>query len=309
MTGKDTVKYPPSILKALHEIMGEVGYVQKKDRNDFHKYNYAGEGALLDVLRPAMVKAGLLLIPSTRDQSEIDQYGNTSVVVEYTLAHKDGDVWPEKIVAMGMGNDKHKTGGVGDKGLYKALTGANKYLLFKLFQIETGDDPEKTESDPPPPVVEPPWGGPLTKTDFNKALKELNGDLWACTDGDQLTGLLMSAKLLLEQMQRDRPGLWDGSTHPEKRAFKDIIAERTVELSGEQSQEHAPTLSLVYPDGEVVRFQDDKMFFVSLEAAVKTSPEIAFIAENAKTLDGIASKSDAGAAKVKTVRDMASAAA
>ena len=89
-----------------------------------------------------MLKAGLLLIPSGKDVSPIDNYGNTFVTVDYTLAHKDGHVWPEKITGFGCGNDRAKNDKVGDKGLYKALTGANKYLLFKLFQIATGDDPE-----------------------------------------------------------------------------------------------------------------------------------------------------------------------
>ena len=143
MDGKETkMTYSPKITAALHEVMQKVGYVQKTGRNDFHKYNYAGEADLLAVLRPAMVEAGLILIPSGRACTAIDQFGNTTVEVEYTLAHKDGDVWPDKIVAFGCGNDRNKQGGVGDKGLYKALTGANKYLLFKTFQIETGDDPE-----------------------------------------------------------------------------------------------------------------------------------------------------------------------
>lgn len=130
------------IAAALHEVMSKVGYVQKTGKNSFHGYKYAGEADLLAVLRPAMVDAGLLLIPSVADHSPIDEHGNKDVVIEYTLAHKDGDVWPHKIRAIGTGNDRNKNG-VGDKGTYKALTGANKYLLFKLFQIETGDDPEK----------------------------------------------------------------------------------------------------------------------------------------------------------------------
>lgn len=129
------------VLKALHAVMKKVGYVQKQGVNDFHKYKYASEADLLSALRPAMVEAGLLLLPSIRDLQKIDDHGNTTVVVEYTLAHISGEVWPEKIVIAGTGNDRSKTG-VGDKGVYKALTGANKYLLFKLFQIETGDDPE-----------------------------------------------------------------------------------------------------------------------------------------------------------------------
>ena len=135
------------IIVAIHEVMKKVGYVQKKGRNEFHKYNYAGESELLEALRPELLEQGLVLIPSGQSISEIDANGNTHVAIDYTLAHTSGEVWPEKIRAFGCGNDRSSKGTVGDKGTYKALTGANKYLLFKLFQIETGDDPEK-DNDP-----------------------------------------------------------------------------------------------------------------------------------------------------------------
>ena len=103
--------------------------------------------AAVDRLRPAMVKHGLVLIPSVQSVSTIDAYGNTTVSIQYTLAHVSGAVWPNAIMAAGCGGDKNRNG-VGDKGLYKAITCANKYLLFKLFQIETGnDEPEDTKGD------------------------------------------------------------------------------------------------------------------------------------------------------------------
>jgi hypothetical protein len=142
------------IAQALHQVMSSVGYIQKTGKNAFHGYKYAGEADLLEKLRPAMLEAGLILIPSIESVSPIDEHGITTVRMEYMLVHKDGDIWPHKIGAAGQGGDKNKNG-VGDKGLYKAITGANKYLLFKLFQIETGDDPEATEAFVPkeePPV-------------------------------------------------------------------------------------------------------------------------------------------------------------
>lgn len=152
MTDTNTAIPCPKITTALHEVMQKCAYVQKSGQNKFHNYRYAGEADLLAVLRPAMVEAGLLLLPSVTQAVGPDEYGNTTVRIEYTLAHKDGEVWPEKIVAMGCGNDKNSKGGIGDKGTYKAITGANKYLLFKLFQIETGDDPETDERDVTPPA-------------------------------------------------------------------------------------------------------------------------------------------------------------
>jgi hypothetical protein len=153
------------ITQALHAVMAKVGYVQKSGKNQFHGYKYAGEADLLEKLRPAMVEAGLLLLPSGKTVTGPDEHGNVTVELAYTLAHKDGEVWPEKLVAFGCGNDRAKNGNVGDKGVYKAITGANKYLLFKLFQIETGDDPEHDHIDDRPP--------PAKKT----SVQELNADV------------------------------------------------------------------------------------------------------------------------------------
>lgn len=185
------------IAAALHEVMSKVGYVQKTGKNAFHGYKYAGEADLLDKLRPAMVEAGLMLLPSVKSVSPVDEHGNVTVQMDYTLIHKDGEVWPEKIGAAGMGNDRAKNGSVGDKGVYKAITGANKYVLFKLFQIETGDDPEaaaheyappaKDETLPPPPrkangLPEVGWRKDGSRTSFwlknNGTIDELKAQLY-----------------------------------------------------------------------------------------------------------------------------------
>lgn len=137
-----------NIINALNKVMATAGYVQKNAKNEFHGYKYASEANLLETLRPALIENGLILIPSISNVSPVDVHGNTLVTVEYTLAHTSGEIWPDKITAIGCGNDMAKSGKIGDKGIYKAITGANKYLLFKLFQIETGDDPEKDETAP-----------------------------------------------------------------------------------------------------------------------------------------------------------------
>lgn len=209
------MSYPAKILAALHEVMGKVGYVQKKGKNDFQKYRYAGEGNLLEVLRPAMVDAGLMLLPSQKTVVGPDEHGITTVCVEYTLAHKDGDVWPEKLIAYGTGGDKNSKG-VGDKGLYKAATGANKYLLFKLFQIETGDDPEKPsehdkEDDAPTnnaPAKNPP-GITAAKAAITMWVRELN----ACADEATLVGVLNDKdfKTLVREVYTKFSGEWTGA--------------------------------------------------------------------------------------------------
>ncbi len=103
------------IAQALHQVMSSVSYVQKTGNNAFHNYKYASEADLLEKLRPAMLEAGLLLIPSISKVTAVDEHGITTVIMEYTLAHRDGDIWPHKIGAAGQGVDRNKNG-VGDKG-------------------------------------------------------------------------------------------------------------------------------------------------------------------------------------------------
>lgn len=209
---QDVTVYPAKILAALHAVMGAVGYVQKKGKNTFQNYKYAGEGNLLEVLRPAMVENGLLLIPSHRTVAPIDENGITLACVEYTLAHKDGDVWPEKIVVYGAGGDKNSKG-VGDKGLYKALTGANKYLLFKLFQIETGDDPEKEadhdkpegKEEAPAPVKNAP-GVSKARDWVAQHLRALHGS----DDGAHFMLLIADEVAVWDRIRTVYPALWTG---------------------------------------------------------------------------------------------------
>lgn len=217
MQTSDTPVYPIKILAALNTVMAKVGYVQKQGENKFHGYKYAGEGNLLEVLRPAMVEAGLVLIPSHAEKSEIDAHGNVTVLVEYTLAHKDGDVWPEKIKVYGSGNDRAKSGAVGDKGVYKAATGANKYLLFKLFQIETGDDPEKDsdhdkdgapvqqQAAPTAPAKNAP-GVTKARTWVNDHIRDLHG----CESAAQFMEMVEAQREYWVKIKAVYPNVWEG---------------------------------------------------------------------------------------------------
>ena len=158
-----SVEHKPMSAKialALHNVMTKVTYVQKGSENKFHGYKYVSEADLLEKLRPALIEEGLILIPSIEMVRPMDEHGNTVVDMRYEIVHKDGDIWPHLIRVAGCGNDRAKNGTVGDKGLYKAITGANKYFLFKLFQIETGDDPERDSApvaQEAPPAAQSHW--------------------------------------------------------------------------------------------------------------------------------------------------------
>ena len=160
------------ILGALAKVMGEVEFLAKDDTNPHFKYAYVSEAHALATLRPAMLRAGLFLIPSVdelRTPRTPDDSNRTHVLVNYTLAHSTGVVWPEVLTFAGCGQDTQ------DKGVAKGMTMANKYMLFKLFQIPTVDDepdaatperkfdewvppasPARTQNAPAAPAFPPP---------------------------------------------------------------------------------------------------------------------------------------------------------
>jgi len=205
-TKKDEVPPLAVVLGALQAAMRQVGYVQKDKTNDFHRYSYASEEGLLKALRPALVENGILLIPSLEGQPTIDEHGNTHLVEEYTLAHVSGALWPDKIRVPGCGNDRAKNGTIGDKGVYKALTGANKYLLFKLFQIATGDDPEVTsDHDKGSDSQEPPKPTPTSPAPNPAAAKamQIKSIMEKCGTTEAIDQVLAENATHIEAMSTD----------------------------------------------------------------------------------------------------------
>lgn len=131
-----------NIHAAINAIMKEVGYVQKTKAGGL-KYTFAGEAALIQALRPAMVEHGVYCrvsevrnVRRERYQSK-DGTNMVNTCLEATIAFVHAPSGTEVLVeTAGEGADS------GDKSQNKALTGAYKYALRQTFCIETGDDPD-----------------------------------------------------------------------------------------------------------------------------------------------------------------------
>ena len=130
-----------SLVRKLSEVMGEVERIAKNGRNEFHKYDYATESDIAAAVREHMSARHLMLVPSVEKQEwekVVRKNGETklcTLTVRYRLM--DGDSGEEmEFTIIGQGEDAM------DKGTYKAMTGATKYALMKLFLMPTGDDPE-----------------------------------------------------------------------------------------------------------------------------------------------------------------------
>lgn len=146
---------PTQLLAAIAAVMQDVGFVHKGGENEFHGYKYATESDTIAALRPALLKHRLVVLPTMDDVATVDDNGNTHIVMHYRLFHvPSGEQLSIRIPA--SGNDRSRSGAVGDKGVYKAMTGAMKYMLRQTFMLETGDDPERgsehDKSEPQPDV-------------------------------------------------------------------------------------------------------------------------------------------------------------
>lgn len=139
------------VYEKIHAVMAEIGVIEKTGFNQFNKYKYASDSDLVENIRPLLIKHRLLLIPS-QEESKVTMYESlkngvkegeqflTELIVKYKILDVDSGEYIE-ITSRGQGSDK------GDKGIYKAATGASKYLMLKLFCLETSDDPENDKNE------------------------------------------------------------------------------------------------------------------------------------------------------------------
>lgn len=139
-----------TIIKKLTRIMAEIGPVEKTGWNNFNKYKYTTEADVQAITSKKMAKENLMLIPfevSHETKEVTTRKGNVEQLYTGTwdFSIEDGDSGEKIVVRVsGQGQDN------GDKAAFKALTGAHKYALMKLFQISTGDDPERDAEAPSP---------------------------------------------------------------------------------------------------------------------------------------------------------------
>jgi len=136
---------PKTLVGKLCEVMGAVGHVPKHGHNAFHDYDYATEADIVDHVRDEMAKRGVLMTMEVASLDVVQPVVDGKAKQFVTTAHlivtfHDADS-PEVLSFKWAGTGQDS----GEKGLYKALTGGEKYALMKTFLIPTGDDPERDD--------------------------------------------------------------------------------------------------------------------------------------------------------------------
>jgi hypothetical protein len=136
-------KNEKTIYEKLLEVQKEINVMPKKGRNDFNHYNYLMEAQVTCKIKELFDKYGIFFrynseLIETREYTGAKGDTQFMVTVKIGYAFVDASTKEEvKGVGYGQGMDK------GDKGIYKAITGAIKYIYMKTFNIPTGDDAEK----------------------------------------------------------------------------------------------------------------------------------------------------------------------
>lgn len=134
--------FPIALYRKIGAIIKENVTVEKNGYNAFHKYKYSTESDITEVARKMFIKYNLAMSSTVENVSPGPAADITRVHVKFTLVDLDTGEYEVRSY-YGDGQDK------GDKGLYKAYTGAVKYFLAKTLMISTDDDPEKDEDETP----------------------------------------------------------------------------------------------------------------------------------------------------------------
>jgi len=191
---EDNGNLPKLYLKMI-AIMSDVTYIQKDKQNDFHKYKYASEEAIKKAVQKELIKNKVLFfVPDTKiiaRAKSVNERGKettlTTLEVKYEFIDAETGA---KITGTYHGEGQDPL----DKGVYKALTGALKYIITSHFLIPTGADPENDEDEtkqdnsgknkpatkaPANKATDPPSNKPWMKdTSVQETLKKIpNADL------------------------------------------------------------------------------------------------------------------------------------
>lgn len=130
-----------SLWQRIFALQSEGTRVEKKGRNDEHKYNYIRASDVVAVAQRLFTKWRIIpqLSYDYVHDSQPERMGITRLVATLTLINPDDS---EDRIQWGTYPGAGQDGG--DKGPYKAMTGAAKYAFTMACLFEPTDDPEES---------------------------------------------------------------------------------------------------------------------------------------------------------------------
>lgn len=146
----ETLKTMPPVRKSLVDklvlVMAAIDAVEKKGTNEAQKYSYQRATDVTKEVRREFIKHGLVFVTDIKTVETLPiprDRGAPNMLVTITGSFRITDgVDTISFDGAGMGQD------VGDKGIYKAITGMLKYGLRTLLLLpDEKDDPEVARQD------------------------------------------------------------------------------------------------------------------------------------------------------------------
>ena len=186
---------PTTLAQRLLAANADLGWVEKAGKNKEQGYNYVQAVDILADVRDVLNKHGVVfsfsttkqtVTPVTKPDGKFTWLTELQGDYAYTNADDKNDV--QSGYWAGSATD------TSDKGTWKAITGALKYVLLTNHLLPTGDDPEADSGDDEKKPAEKKASAPLppTQRDTTKAEKS------------EATGLSDKQRALLMASLRDR---------------------------------------------------------------------------------------------------------
>lgn len=134
-----------NIYEKIANIQQDIHTVIKSGYNEHFKYKFAKERDVIAEVRPLLGREGIAITHTLLKEEEIEHgvtsTGSKKYLTKLTLKFRLTNVKDIadfiEVDSIGSGQDGE------DKGVPKAYTMALKYMLSKMFLIETGDDAEQ----------------------------------------------------------------------------------------------------------------------------------------------------------------------
>jgi len=222
---------------AMAMAFAEIEAATKSANNPHFKSKYADITAVIDAIKPALIKHGLFF-------TQHPQPSEDGVTVETVLHHASGE-------SLSLGSLYLPANKRDAQGFGSALTYARRYALQTAFGVPTEDDDGNAavkaaggQSQGGAVSPQQPKRGSqhsALKTKLRAFVHELNG----CGDGDELSAYLATADsvAIVRECRQKLPHLWDGANWPEGQErpdefvpLADLISRRQRECAEASAQ-------------------------------------------------------------------------
>lgn len=140
----------PNLYQRLNSVKGDAKYVQKTGTVDMGRNSYKSLEASVvkQVSREALIRHGVVIVPEKVSRELLPNLNKgvrvedalVELTVDWRVTNIDDPSESFMIQSRGTGANRE------DKGEFIAMTGAQKYMLITLLELETGDDAESSAS-------------------------------------------------------------------------------------------------------------------------------------------------------------------